>query len=97
MTPKTIGNKIRQARLEFGLTQADLAYRIGVATQTLSAYESGRIRPAMQYLAKIAQFTHKPLYFFTGQRVLEALDRVEKVIEEMEAIKEILANVTEDD
>lgn len=97
MTAKNLGKKIRQARLEFGLTQGDLAYRVGVSTQSISAFESGRIRPAMKHVAKIAQFTHKPLHFFTGQKVLEVLDRVEKVIVELQSIQQVLSEMSSAD
>jgi transcriptional regulator with XRE-family HTH domain len=95
MTNKAVGKRIKDARLETGFKQADLAYRVGVSTQLISAFESGRIRPAKNYLEKIAQHTHKPLYFFTGQRVSEALSRVNSMIKELEEIRAILAEAIE--
>jgi transcriptional regulator with XRE-family HTH domain len=97
MSAKSLGKKIRQARKEMGLTQTDLAYRVGISTQSISAFESGRIRPDMKYVEKIAQFTHKPLFFFTGERVMVAINRVEKMIQELTELKEILLKVTDDE
>jgi transcriptional regulator with XRE-family HTH domain len=95
MSSKTLGKKIKLARMEFGLTQADLAYRVGISAQLISAFESGRIVPAAKYLEKIAQFTHKPMYFFTGQKVAEALGRIDQMMTELQQIKELLQQVTE--
>jgi len=92
---KILANKIKQARTEMGLTQADLAYRMGISTQSISAFETGRIEPERKYLEKIAQFTHKPLHFFVGEKVLAAQMRVEQMIQELEELKKILAEMTE--
>lgn len=96
MTSKQLGKKIREARSKMGLTQADLAYRIGISAVSISAFESGRIHPARKYIEKIAQFTHQPIYFFTGEKVEEALGRVEKMIQELEELKSVLQNLNED-
>ncbi len=44
---------IRNARLEAGLTQAELAERSATSQATLSAYESGRKGPAAATLSRI--------------------------------------------
>jgi transcriptional regulator with XRE-family HTH domain len=92
-----IGRKIRLAREEMGITQADLAYRVGISTQSISAFEGGRIHPDRKYLTKIAQFTHRPLYFFTGQKVQEILDRLQRVQAELTELTHLLEQVTEAD
>jgi transcriptional regulator with XRE-family HTH domain len=97
MSAKALGKKIRQARKEMGLKQSDLAYRMGISPQSISAFESGRIRPEVKYLEKIAQFTHKPSYFFTGQKVAGAIDKVERMINELTELKKILQQITEDE
>lgn len=94
---KTLAKKIKIARTEFGLKQSDLAYRMGISTQLISAFESGRIVPQRKYLEKIAQFTHKPLYFFTGQKVAEALDKVDQMMAELQQLREVLLQIHEGD
>jgi len=93
---KILGKRIQKARHDIGLTQSDLAYRVGISTQSISAFESGRIQPSANYLAKIAQFTHQPLYFFTGQKVAEVADRLAKVTKELKEISEIVGQLVED-
>ncbi len=92
-----LGKRIQQARKEYGITQADLAYRVGISSQSISAFEGGRIVPDFKYLEKIAQFTHKPLYFFTGQKAAEALAKVDVMIKELAELKVILEQVVEGD
>ena len=82
--------------MEAGLTQSDLAYRVGISAQSISAFESGRIAPAQKYLEKIAQFTHQPIHYFTGQKVAEALTKVEAMLVELQDIKKILLEIAED-
>lgn len=90
-----VGKRIQQARKLFGLTQAELAYRMGISSQSISAFESGRIVPEFKYLEKIAQFTHQPLYFFTGEKAAEALAKVEAILKEVSDLKEILQQIVE--
>ena len=56
----TIGERIKKARLENGLTQEQLAKMIGVAKSTLTGYEKGNREPdAMKInaLAKVLKVT----------------------------------------
>lgn len=44
------GNQVRSARLALGVTQADVAQRVGVTRQTVVAVEAGDYAPSV-YLA----------------------------------------------
>lgn len=46
--------KLRQLRLERGVTQAGLAKKIGVSPSTVGMYEQGRRQPDVKTIAKIA-------------------------------------------
>ena len=52
---------ITAVRESAGLTQAELARRIGVSRQQLNNWESGFRRPTVESLLKIAQALHVPL------------------------------------
>jgi putative transcriptional regulator len=50
-----IGPRLRQLRIDAGLTQAELAERAGVADGTISRLERGRLRdPSAQLVGKLA-------------------------------------------
>lgn len=54
ITMKEIGDRIRELRTERGLSQKELADKIGVATNTVSQYESGKSKTSINVLAKLA-------------------------------------------
>lgn len=67
MNTKTLGNRIRDARIKAGLTQAQLAAKVGLTTiQTIGGYEAGRQLPPLSRLASIAQVTGLPIEFFVS-------------------------------
>jgi len=53
--PTLVTNSIRSRRDEAGITQADLAGRIGVTRQTLIAIEQGRYSPTLELAFQIAR------------------------------------------
>ncbi|MCS3843066.1 MULTISPECIES: helix-turn-helix transcriptional regulator [unclassified Microbacterium] len=53
--PTLVTNSIRSRREEAGITQADLASRIGVTRQTLIAIEQGRYSPTLELAFQIAR------------------------------------------
>jgi predicted nucleotidyltransferase/DNA-binding XRE family transcriptional regulator len=50
---KTAGGLLRRARLGAGISQAELAFRAGVAQSVISAYEAGRRQPSLPTLARL--------------------------------------------
>jgi transcriptional regulator with XRE-family HTH domain len=52
---KALGARLAQARKERGMTQHQLAERLGVAQQTLAHYEVGRVRIAASTLPVLAE------------------------------------------
>jgi transcriptional regulator with XRE-family HTH domain len=92
---KKLGDKLREARVARGFRQADLAKLVGISPQSISAFESGRIPPSPEYLQQIAYHTQRPLHIFTGQKIAEALARVDEMITELQELKSILSQVVE--
>ena len=58
--------RLRQARLEAGLTQEQVALRIGVRQNFVSKDELGERRIDVVELAELAKLYGKPLEFFVG-------------------------------
>lgn len=59
-----IGTAIRAARFSRGLTQGDLAARIGVTRAAIASYETGRRKILAATLLRIAHLCDQPLSFF---------------------------------
>ena len=53
--------KLKQLRKEVGLTQKDLAAKIGIAYKNYNTYELGNAMPDIETLIKIANFYHVSL------------------------------------
>lgn len=57
-----LGANISERRKKLGWTQAELAERIGVDTETVSRFERGSNLPSLQRLEKLADVLKLPLY-----------------------------------
>jgi transcriptional regulator with XRE-family HTH domain len=63
-----IGRLVRAKRKALGLTQTDLAARIGVAFQQVQKYEAGTNRISIGRLTRIAEVLDlPPTFFFAGE------------------------------
>ena len=61
MKTETVGNNLRMHRQLTGLTQEDIAMRIGVTRQTIIAIEKGNYVPSVLLALKIAREFSKPV------------------------------------
>lgn len=52
---QTVGEAIREARLAAGLTQVELAQRVGIPQSHVSRYERGERIPTLQSLVRIGE------------------------------------------
>jgi transcriptional regulator with XRE-family HTH domain len=64
MIYKDIGRKIQKAREEAGLSQEELASRLGYTQAALSNYELGKRRLYLANIEQIARELNKPLSYF---------------------------------
>ncbi len=62
---REIGERIKRAREEIGLTQQELAVRLKCTQSALSNYELGKRKLDLTLLIEIAQILNKPIDFFT--------------------------------
>ncbi len=61
---RALGVAVRRARHSRGLTQGDLAGRLGVTRATVASYETGRRPIPAEALLRIARICGQPLAFF---------------------------------
>ena len=94
MIYKTIGNRIQKAREEAGLSQEELASRLGYTQAALSNYELGKRRLYLANIEQIAKELNKPLSYFledtaeaikTGQEKAqdEIISEINKLLSEL--------------
>lgn len=65
---RLIPARLTEARFAQRLTQTELAARIGVSRQAVSAYERGEKMPEPGTMAMVAEVLEQPLGFFTSER-----------------------------
>ena len=67
MNTKKLGKKIKLARIELDLTQAQLAKKIHAKQKSISHYETGTSLPSLETLVKIARALKKPSGYFLDE------------------------------
>ena len=67
MTLYTLGDRLREARLEKGFTLEQAAERVGVRLNTVWCYEKNKFRPSEPVLRLCTQIYDKPYEWFFGE------------------------------
>jgi Zn-dependent peptidase ImmA (M78 family)/DNA-binding XRE family transcriptional regulator len=62
-------SRFELARKRRGITQKELAYKIGISERSISLYEKGNQQPEQKTLQKIAQELGFPEIFFLGENI----------------------------
>lgn len=62
--PKVLGKKIQKTRKELGLTQEDVAYKVGISRAYMGYIEQGRYAPSLEVLEKVAKVLKSPIRDF---------------------------------
>ncbi len=91
-----IGQKLQKAREEAGMSQEELARRIGCSQAALSYYELGKRRLYVADLEKISNILNRPLtYFLENKEEFEPDQGDLRAIFKEAYMKEILLKVRE--
>lgn len=61
-------NHVRELRMAFGWTQAELAQKLAVSRQTVNTIETGRYDPSLKLAFRIAKVFHKTVDAIFGHR-----------------------------
>ena len=61
---KKIGEAIKKARKEIGMSQKEFADILHVSDKTVSSYEVGRADPSFEMMRKMSKSLHKPIGYF---------------------------------
>ena len=87
--------KIKEARERAGLTQTELAARIGVAPNTFCGYENGLHDPKSKLLVKIAEECGTSVDFLLGLEEDDTKKSPAPEGEEDEMVKMVVAGLTD--
>lgn len=87
---REIGSRIAVARREAGLTQRQLADKLGVTTRSIQNYESGTIVP-YKHLRRIEVLAHKRIGWIlagegTSESIAATIERLETALERHQAM-----------
>jgi len=69
MSELKLGNRLKEARVEAGLTQAELALTVGVSRKTINTVENGVFVPSTTLALALAKAFAQPveaLFFLIG-------------------------------
>jgi transcriptional regulator with XRE-family HTH domain len=73
-----VGGRLREERKRLGLTQAELALRVGVSRAAIVTYESGRTPPDVSFMDRVKGLGVRTSYVLSGltevESAAEALD-----------------------
>lgn len=93
MSMELFNKKLKEARIQKGLSQRGLGLALGLSDKTISSYESNRSFPNLEILEKISEILDKPIeYFISSSKktsIIELLKQIEKNQEEI--TKEIIS------
>ncbi len=67
MDAKKLGKKIKLARVELDMTQADLAEATGIMQKSIARYETGLSLLSLESLEKISKVLKKPFGYFLDE------------------------------
>ena len=76
MDLKKIGSFLKKLRKEKGITQEELAEKIGIGTSNISYIENGKFAPSIENFAKIAEVLGvepSELYKFSHHKTLDEI------------------------
>ena len=69
MSETRLGNRLKEARTEAGLTQAELALKVGVSRKTINTVENGVFTPSTTLALTLARVFGQPveaLFYLVG-------------------------------
>lgn len=67
MEHENFSKRVKDLRIECGLTQTELAKRIGATQRQVSFWESGQIEPNIFWLIKLADFFDVQIDYLVGR------------------------------
>ena len=76
-----VGKRIRALRKGLGMTQVEFAAKVGVAQYHLSHWETGKLIPKAESVARISFHHHVPIHWLLGIKPVEPTPEVQAVMD----------------
>lgn len=71
---RKLGDAIKKARKEIGLSQKQFADQLEISDKTISSYEVGRAEPSLSTLKKMSEVVNKPISYFDTDSEMGDID-----------------------
>lgn len=84
-----LNDRLRELRQKSGLTQEQVAERLGVTRQTISSYESGRTEPGLDILRELAKIYNADVSEILGENQFSQT-RINKLLRKTAMVSAIL-------
>ena len=68
---KTTGEKIREGRANLGITQTELAEKIGVTLRTISNFDKHCVMPRVAYLHKVSEVLGVSIAYLSNDEIVD--------------------------
>ena len=92
-----LGNRIRELRTKYNLTQAELANQVGVSKATVTAYEGDLRQPSYDVLIKLANVFRVSIDSLVLNRSEHILDVSDLEPEQINRVKDYIKYIKEDE
>lgn len=89
-----MGQQIRKVRIANDLSQGRFAKRVGISPQSISAYETGKVKPPLKVLEKISAEYSITFSLPNLETKEDILKTIKKVSAQLEQLKDTLENST---
>jgi len=99
LTPETVGDRIREARLAHGWTHEELARRMNVNWRTVQRWQKGK-PPRLQTLLRLADVLGVPDGYLIGNAdslatLTELRERIDDLAQRVDALARTLAELSD--
>lgn len=92
----TIGERIKAARKQAGMTQQELAEKLNISYVGISQWESGRRNPKESTLVRIAEVLDVPVAYLTGSHLMSTGEIADFVNRAWPRVDDYLKTLRED-
>ncbi len=85
-----LGNRLKNLRIQTGMTQADVAKKINSSASSIGAYEIGTRRPSYEILIKLARLYQVTADYLLGMDQKGTVDLSGLTMEERTALLQLI-------